>query len=108
MSVVAADGRWHARAGGSDLWLENETFLPVASASGSSAAMELKAPFNGKVVALKVVAGQSVCRGDTLVVLESMKLEHSLAAPRDAVVAALAVSVGQQAGPGQVLVRFAP
>jgi 3-methylcrotonyl-CoA carboxylase alpha subunit/geranyl-CoA carboxylase alpha subunit len=59
------------------------------------------------VVALAVQAGQAVRRGDTLVVLESMKLEHSLAAPRDAVVAAVTVAVGQQAGPGQMLVRFA-
>jgi 3-methylcrotonyl-CoA carboxylase alpha subunit/geranyl-CoA carboxylase alpha subunit len=108
-AVVAAavDSRWHVQAAGSDLWLENETFMPLSSANRSSGATDLKAPFNGKVVALAVQAGQAVRRGDTLVVLESMKLEHSLAAPRDAVVAAVTVAVGQQAGPGQMLVRFA-
>jgi 3-methylcrotonyl-CoA carboxylase alpha subunit/geranyl-CoA carboxylase alpha subunit len=78
----------------------------LSSAKRSSGATDLKAPFNGKVVALAVQAGQAVRRGDTLVVLESMKLEHSLTAPRDAVVAAVTVVVGQQAGPGQMLVRF--
>jgi len=49
-----------------------------------------------------------VRKGDTVVVIESMKLEHSLACPGATTVAELLVAPGQQVSPGQVLVRFAP
>ena len=62
----------------------------------------------GKVVALPVAAGQALVAGDTVVVIESMKLEHSLASPAAATVAELLVAPGQQVSPGQVLARFAP
>jgi 3-methylcrotonyl-CoA carboxylase alpha subunit/geranyl-CoA carboxylase alpha subunit len=58
------------------------------------------------VIAVKAVAGASVSRGDTLLVIESMKLEHAIAAPRDALVQAVRVEPGQQVAPGQVLVQF--
>jgi geranyl-CoA carboxylase alpha subunit len=66
----------------------------------------LRAPFNGKLMALHVQEGQSVQQGDAVLVIESMKLEHILCAPRDAVVHSLSVTVGQQVGPGQVLVQW--
>ena len=53
--------------------------------------------------------GEGVTRwreGDAVLVIESMKLEHILCAPRDAVVHSLSASVGQQVGPGQVLVQW--
>jgi len=53
------------------------------------------------------VAGQVLAAGDTAVVIESMKLEHSLAGTASAVVTEVLVSPGQQVAPGQVLVRFA-
>jgi 3-methylcrotonyl-CoA carboxylase alpha subunit/geranyl-CoA carboxylase alpha subunit len=51
--------------------------------------------------------GQAVRRGDPLLVIESMKLEHTLTAPRDGVIERVDVSVGQQLAPGQRLVTFA-
>ncbi len=101
-----ADGRWHVQVGATDVWLQDASFEPTAGASSASQAMELKAPFNGKVIAVRVAAGASVRRGDTLLVIESMKLEHAVCATRDAVVATLAVETGQQTAPGQVLLRF--
>lgn len=101
-----ADGRWHVQVGATDVWLQDASFEPAAGASSGSQAMELKAPFNGKVIVVKVAAGASVRRGDTLLVIESMKLEHAVCAMRDAVVAAVAVETGQQTAPGQVLLRF--
>jgi biotin carboxyl carrier protein len=47
-----------------------------------------------------------VRKGETLVVVESMKLEHALAAPRDGVVRSVEVTAGQQVGPGQVLLTL--
>ena len=46
-------------------------------------------------------------RGDTLMVIESMKLEHAVCATRDALVGAVEVDVGRQVATGQVLLRFA-
>jgi 3-methylcrotonyl-CoA carboxylase alpha subunit/geranyl-CoA carboxylase alpha subunit len=58
------------------------------------------------LIAVHAVVGQAVTRGDTLLVIESMKLEHALSAPRDAVVAELLVQPGAQVAPGQLLLRF--
>ena len=101
-----ADGRWHVQVGATDIWLTDASLAPVAGASSGSQAMELRAPFNGKVIGIHVAAGQAVKRGDTLLVIESMKLEHALCATRDVVVAALAVETGQQTATGQLLLRF--
>ena len=101
-----ADGRWHVQVGATDIWLMDASLAPAAGASSSSQALDLRAPFNGKVIGIQVAAGQAVKRGDTLLVIESMKLEHALCATRDVVVAALAVETGQQTATGQVLLRF--
>jgi len=97
---------WHIQAGAVDLFLEDASFEPAARASSGASAAELRAPFNGKVISVKAQPGAKVARGDTLLVVESMKLEHSLAAPRDAVVKAIHVQPGQQAAVSQALVTF--
>ncbi|MCZ8257948.1 MAG: biotin/lipoyl-binding protein [Polaromonas sp.] len=99
--------RWHLQMGGVDLFLEDATFEPAVS-GGAAAAQELRAPFNGKVIAIHATPGQAVKRGDTLLVIESMKLEHAVNAPHDAVLAAVLADVGRQVTPGQVLLRFEP
>ena len=100
--------RWHWQIGGVDGWVEDASWEPAARAGAAGGATELRAPFNGKVVALPVSEGQALAAGDTVVVIESMKLEHSLASPVAATVAELLVAPGQQVSPGQVLARFAP
>ncbi|HSH89520.1 MAG TPA: biotin/lipoyl-containing protein, partial [Ramlibacter sp.] len=97
---------WHIQLGGVDLFLGDASFEPAGNGGAAAAANELRAPFNGKVIAIKTRAGTSVARGDTLLVLESMKLEHALAASRDGVVKAVHVEAGQQAATSQVLVTF--
>ena len=67
----------------------------------------VKAPMPGKVLAVKVKAGDTVSKGQSLVVLEAMKMEHALAAPRDGVVADVSVSVDGQVAEGDVLVTLA-
>ena len=100
--------RWHWQTGGVDGWVEDASWEPATRAGAAGGATELRAPFNGKVVALPVAAGQALAAGDTVVVIESMKLEHSLTSPAAATVAELLVAPGQQVSPGQVLARFAP
>src|SRR5690606_30147336 len=94
--VAVGPQRWHWQSGGVDGWVEDASGEPAARADAAGGATELRAPFNGKVVALPAAAGQALAAGDTVVVIESMKLEHSLASPAAATVAELLVAPGQQ------------
>ncbi len=71
-----------------------------------AASDEVKAPLPGKIVALTARTGQSVKKGDPLVTLEAMKMEHALKAPRDGVIADIAAETGAQVKEGAVLVRL--
>ena len=104
--VQVADGRWHVQAGMADLWLGDASLAPAAGTASASQALELRAPFNGKVIAIQAVAGEPVKRGDTLLVIESMKLEHAICATRDAVIYSISVELGQQTAPGQILLTL--
>ncbi len=98
---------WHLQAGAVDWWLEDLSLRPAVRPGSGLGVTELRAPFNGRVVRVDAVVGESLAAGVTAVVIESMKLEHSLAATTAAVVAEVLVDTGQQVAPGQVLVRFA-
>ena len=65
---------------------------------------QVRAPMPGKVVALAVAAGDTVAKGQTLLTLEAMKMEHALVAPFDALVETLAVALGDQVTEGVLLV----
>ena len=58
------------------------------------------------VIALPVAAGDKVQAGDTLVVVEAMKMEHSIVAPEDATVAEVFFTVGDQVVEGDQLIRL--
>ena len=73
---------------------------PAADAGG------LTAPMPGRVIALPVQAGAKVTRGQPLVVLEAMKMEHSLNAPADGVLKSYRVAEGELVAEGAVLVEF--
>lgn len=66
----------------------------------------LLAPMPGKIVATLVAAGTEVKRGTPLVVLEAMKMEHTLQAPADGTVKGYRAKAGDQVGDGAVLVDF--
>jgi propionyl-CoA carboxylase alpha chain len=63
----------------------------------------LLAPMPGTVVAVPVEVGQHVSAGTPILVLEAMKMQHTVSAPQDGVVAELAAKVGQQVSAGDVL-----
>jgi len=109
VSAPAAEAphRWHMQAEGVDWWVDDVSFEPLVQASKAQAATELRAPFNGKVLKINVQPGQAVAAGEAALVIESMKLEHSLSPRTAGVVAEVLVSVGQQVAPGQLLLRFA-
>jgi 3-methylcrotonyl-CoA carboxylase alpha subunit/geranyl-CoA carboxylase alpha subunit len=97
--------QWHVQLGDVDVFVEDVSFEPPQAAT-RHAAPEIRAPFSGRIVAVHAAAGTPVAAGDTLVVIESMKLEHAVSAPRSATVAQLAVEVGQQVSPQQVLLTL--
>ncbi|MDQ3124322.1 MAG: acetyl/propionyl/methylcrotonyl-CoA carboxylase subunit alpha [Pseudomonadota bacterium] len=80
-----------------------------AGASGSAAASDgaLRAPMPGKIVAAPAKPGDRVAKGQPVVVLEAMKMEHALVAPFDGVVGEISVSVGDQVAADTVLARVA-
>ena len=65
----------------------------------------LLAPMPGAVIRLGAALGDTVTAGQPLVWLEAMKMEHTIAAPADGVIAVLNVTVGQQVEVGSVLAR---
>ncbi len=75
----------------------------VAGAGGSASDGGLRAPMPGKIVAAPAKAGDAVTKGQPIVVLEAMKMEHALTAPFDGVVAEFNVAVGDQVVDGAVL-----
>ncbi|MDP1630356.1 MAG: biotin carboxylase N-terminal domain-containing protein [Caulobacter sp.] len=79
------------------------------ASAGNEAAISdgaILSPMPGKVVSVSVKAGDTVTKGQTLLVLEAMKMEHALAAPFDGVVATLTAEAGGQVSEGVVLVRL--
>jgi acetyl/propionyl-CoA carboxylase alpha subunit len=66
---------------------------------------EIEAPMPGKVTAVEVSQGETVSKGQRLLTLEAMKMEHALTAPFDGVVAELNAREGAQVSEGTVLVR---
>ena len=61
----------------------------------------------GVVVSTEVQAGDTVKKGQLLMVLEAMKMEHRITAPRDGIVSEIHVVTGDQVGNGALLVRLA-
>lgn len=78
----------------------------VAKAPGATA-NALVAPIAGTVVRVVAEEGASVTAGDTMVVLEAMKMETEVTAPRDGTVAAITVGVGDAVKGGDVLLEWA-
>ncbi|HVH02967.1 MAG TPA: acetyl/propionyl/methylcrotonyl-CoA carboxylase subunit alpha [Amaricoccus sp.] len=76
--------------------------------SGGAGENRIIAPMTGLVRSVPVAAGDPVGRGDILVVLEAMKMEHSLRAAADGVVEAVHCAVGDTVSDGALLVEFAP
>ena len=73
----------------------DKTYAPPATAAAGSDG-KLRAPMDGRIVAIKVAAGDTVARGQTLIVLEAMKIQHQLKAVLDAKVESISVQEGQQ------------
>ena len=80
---------------------------PLAHAGEAEAETgRLTAPMPGKIVALLVAAGQAVKKGDPLLIMEAMKMEHTIAAPADGIVKEMMYAVADQVADGAQLLAF--
>jgi acetyl/propionyl-CoA carboxylase alpha subunit len=101
---VRQGGRIHLFWRGSAYVLEEVS--ESERASQRHAAQGLEAPMPGRVIAVKAEPGQAVSRGDEILVVEAMKMENAIRAPRDGVVKSLSARVGDMVSPGMVLVEL--
>jgi acetyl/propionyl-CoA carboxylase alpha subunit len=99
-----SDRRFAVTTGGDSVLVEVPDFEAEAEALAGGDAV--KSPMPGKVIAINVKAGQTVEKGQTVAVMEAMKMEHSLTAPRDGVVEAVGVELGAQVPEGEILVTL--
>lgn len=80
---------------------------PKAAAPAAAAGAQVKSPLPGSVVKVCVNEGQDVKKGDTLLILESMKMENPILAEQDGKVAQVAVAAGQTVMQDDLLVVLA-
>lgn len=86
-----------------DVLLEKMGLTGLASAKIS----ELKAPMPGMVLKVFVEEGASIQKGDSLFVLEAMKMENIIKSPVDTVIKAIKIKPGDKIEKGQILLQFA-
>ncbi|MBS7808273.1 acetyl/propionyl/methylcrotonyl-CoA carboxylase subunit alpha [Variovorax sp. PCZ-1] len=82
-----------------------DPFIQIAE--GGAQAGRLTAPMPGKLVSFAVKAGDTVKAGQTLAVMEAMKMEHTIAAPKDGVVSEILFAPGDQVSDGAELIKLA-
>ncbi|MDO3621492.1 acetyl/propionyl/methylcrotonyl-CoA carboxylase subunit alpha [Ralstonia pseudosolanacearum] len=105
---VHVDGdAFHVFTGGKHWALERDDPLAHAGEADDEGG-KLTAPMPGKVIAVLATPGQSVAKGAPLVVMEAMKMEHTLTAPADGVVESVLYGVGDQVAEGVQLLAFKP
>jgi acetyl/propionyl-CoA carboxylase alpha subunit len=95
------------------VWLEGEWhrfgLVSQAALAGAAAGKDaLQAPMPGVVLAVRAADGDQVRRGQILIVLEAMKMEHSLAAGDDGHVTGLRVKAGDRVREGDLLLKISP
>lgn len=86
-----------------DLLLEQMGMSNAAAAKIN----DLKAPMPGLIVGISIQPGDAVVKGESLLILEAMKMENNLKAPGDGVIKTIRVHKGDRVEKGQVLVEFA-
>jgi biotin carboxyl carrier protein len=107
--VEEAEGEYHVLIDGVlyHVQVADERARRLAEAAGAftpaSGEVNIKSPMPGLIVAVPVAEGETIRKGQVLVVLESMKMENELKAPRDGMVASIKVQPRQAVEQNQVL-----
>ncbi|MFT0545221.1 biotin carboxylase N-terminal domain-containing protein [Allopusillimonas ginsengisoli] len=105
-TVIIADGRAHVFAAGGIKTLQIHDAVAHADDESSAHDGGLTAPMPGKIISLTVKAGDKVSRGDALLVMEAMKMEHTITAPADGTVEEVFFDVGDQVTDGAELISI--
>jgi oxaloacetate decarboxylase alpha subunit len=95
--------------GGEISAIETQTGAPVAASPSHSLATAvdpIRAPLAGTVVRVVVVPGQVVVEGQAVLILEAMKMETSVSAPRAGTIDSIAVNAGDSVAVGDVLISL--
>jgi len=108
---TSLESAWAAHDGEVVLFEEGEAyaFSRPRSAGGDAEHAgdgQVRAPMPGRIVLVPVAVGDRVAKGQALVTLEAMKMEHAQAAPFDATVAEVLCTVGDQVSEGALLIRL--
>ncbi len=104
-SVIAAGNKRHIFLNGQTWIVERDDPLHLVEAGGAHGG-GLTAPMPGKVVALLAQPGAKVEKGAPLLILEAMKMEHTITAPKNGTVKAFCYAAGDQVADGADLVEF--
>lgn len=96
--------RFAVTTGGDSVLVEVPDFEAEAEALAGGDAV--KAPMPGKVIAVNVSVGDTVEKGQVVAVMEAMKMEHSLTAPRDGLVESVGAQLNAQVPEGEILVAL--
>lgn len=100
----------HVKTGGVDVFHQGRHLaLNTQRATQTTAVQDDKhynAPMNGRIVSVNVSAGSTVKAGDTLLVMEAMKMEHRIRAHHDGIVQTISVTPGALVSEGQVLAEL--
>ncbi len=100
--LIAAGDRWYVHGADGRSELTEVPRFPEAESEEVSGGCQASMP--GRILAVRVAEGDAVAKGDVLVVMEAMKMEHQITAPRAGRVTTLHVAEGQQVDAGDVLV----
>ena len=104
-SVIATGTKRHVFLNGQTWVVERDDPLHLVEAGGAHGG-GLTAPMPGKVVALLAQPGAKVEKGAPLLILEAMKMEHTITAPKNGTVKAFCYAAGDQVADGASLVEF--
>ena len=80
---------------------------PAAKPAGAQGSVKVQAPMPGTILSVRVSVGQQVKKGDTVAVLEAMKMENEIPAPQDGTVSSVDVSNGATVETGATIVTLA-
>jgi 3-methylcrotonyl-CoA carboxylase alpha subunit len=89
-----------------DILVEQEIFS-LAGYSSPAGDQRIVSPMPGKVVKVNVTAGSTVKKGDILLVVEAMKMENNITAPKEGLIESVNVKQGEMVDPSTELVKFA-
>lgn len=76
------------------------------AASGTTGGYAIKTPLPGVIIDVKVNVGDTVAKGQTVAILEAMKMENNISSDRDGKVASIAVSKGETVADGAILITL--